>query len=294
MGNVLSGKGIDQIMEKREYGTTGEKLSIIGFGGIVVAQVEQKEANEFVAEAIDRGINYFDVAPSYMDAEDRLGPALEGKRKKVFLACKTEKRTGEEAEAHLQQSLKKLRTDYFDLYQLHAMTTAEDVKTVFGPKGALQALIKAKEKGMIRYIGFSAHSEEAALALMEGFSFDSVLFPLNWVNIFNGGFGMKIMEKAQEKGVARLALKGMAKTEWQEGVDRKYPKCWYEPIDDPELAGLALRYTLSQSITAAIPPGDIRLFRMALDIAEKYTPITEDEVNILKEKAKEYKPIFPR
>lgn len=120
-------------MEKRTYGNTGEKLSIIGFGGIVVAQVTQEEANTYVAEAIDKGINYFDVAPTYMDAEDRFGPALQGKRNNIFLACKTENRTREGAESFLHQSLGKLKTDYFDLYQLHAMTTLEDVEQVFPP-----------------------------------------------------------------------------------------------------------------------------------------------------------------
>lgn len=267
-------------------------MSIIGFGGINVMNEHQGDADYFVAEAIDSGINYFDVAPSYGNSEEKLGPALEGKRNGIFLACKTEKRTGPEAEAALGDSLKRLKTDRFDLYQLHAVTTPEDVDTILGPNGCMDVLIKAREKGLIRYIGFSAHSEEAALRLMDAFAFDSVLFPLNWVNVFHSGFGIRILEKAQEKGIDRLALKAMAKTVWEEGVERKYPKPWYEPLDDRELAGLALRYTLSQPVTAAIPPGDIRLFRMAMEIAEDFKPITPDEVKILQERSKGLKPIF--
>jgi predicted aldo/keto reductase-like oxidoreductase len=281
-------------MEKRVLGKTGEKLSIIGFGGIVAADVEQSEANNYVAEAIDGGINYFDVAPTYSNAEDRLGPALKGKRNNVFLACKTENRTKEGAEKFLKQSLKKLNTDHFDLYQLHAMTTLEEVEQVFSSQGAMETILKAKQEGLIRYIGFSAHSEAAAIALMDKFNFDSVLFPLNWVNIFNGGFGSGILEKAEEKGVGKLALKAMAKTNWTEGANRKYTKTWYEPIDAEYLASVALRYTLSSPITAAIPPGDIRLFRWALKTANNFTPITQEEEELLKSEAKGLKPIFSR
>jgi predicted aldo/keto reductase-like oxidoreductase len=280
-------------MLKRLLGSTGEELSLIGFGGIVAAEVSQKEADSYVAEAIDSGVNYFDVAPTYMDAEDRLGPALEGKRNNVFLACKTEDRSKEGAERLLRESLKKLRTDHFDLYQLHAVTTMEDVERIFSPGGAMETFIKAKKEGIIRYIGFSAHSEAAALALMERFDFDSVLFPLNWVNMFNSGFGASILKKAEEKGIGRLALKAMAKTSLAEGAHRKYPKAWYEPVDNEELAALALRYTLSQPVTAAIPPGDIRLFRWALKTARNFSPLTQAEEEYLRAQAQQLKPLFP-
>jgi len=112
-------------------------LSIIGFGGIVVKDAKPEDASVLVKLAIDSGINYFDVAPSYGDAEIKLGPALEPYRKNVFLACKTTKRTKDESRAELEQSLQHLRTDHFDLYQLHAVTTIEDVNTIFGPDGAI-------------------------------------------------------------------------------------------------------------------------------------------------------------
>ena len=279
-------------MDKRPYGKTGEMLSIIGFGGIVAAELPQEEANSIVALAIDRGVNYFDVAPTYMDAEERLGIALKGKRNNIFLACKTGKRTKEEARKELENSLRLLNTDHFDLYQLHSMTTDEDFEVAMGPGGAMETFVKAKDEGLIRYIGFSAHSVEVALKLLDAFQFDSVLFPLNWVNYFNANFGPQVVEKAMAKGVARLVLKAMAKTVIPEGQSRKYEKCWYLPVDEPELASLALRFPLSQPITAAIPPGEPKLFKMALDIAEKFTPITEEEIRLLKEKAKGLEPIF--
>jgi predicted aldo/keto reductase-like oxidoreductase len=280
-------------VERRILGKTGEELSIVGFGGIIAAKVTQEEANNYTAEAIDAGVNYFDVAPTYFDAEDRLGPALKGKREKVFLACKTEDRTKEGSRTLLEQSLKKLNTDYFDLYQLHAVTSLEDVEKIFSKDGAIETFIKAKQQGYIRNIGFSAHSEEAALALIDRFDFVSALFPVNWVNILNSNFGPAVIKKAQEKGMGILALKGMARTVLNREKENKYPKAWYEAIDDRELAKLAFIYTLSQGITAAVPPGDIEHFRWAVEAVQNFKPVTDEEEQYLREKAKYIKSLFP-
>ncbi|MBI4312931.1 MAG: aldo/keto reductase [Chloroflexi bacterium] len=279
-------------MQKRPYGNTGEQLSIIGFGGILVMDTQPAEASALVAEAIDRGINYFDVAPTYGNAEECLGPALEPYRKGVFLACKTTRRRGEEAQKELHNSLKLLRTGHFDLYQLHGMTSQEDFDQATAPGGALEMIVKAQKEGLVRHIGFSAHSAEIALALLDHFPFASVLFPINWSNYFNADFGPQVVDKAVEKGAARLALKGLAYGRLAQGAQKRYAKCWYEAIDEPELASLALRFTLSQPITAAIPPGEAPLFRLAMDIAEQYAPLSEAEMAALKQKAGESAPLF--
>ena len=145
-------------LPKQQYGRTKEKLSIIGFGGMVVKDVTPKEAANFVAEAVDRGVNYFDVAPFYGNAQRRLGPALKPYRPNCFLACKTLERDAAGAARELKESLKLLKTDHFDLYQLHALYDVEEVEQAFGPGGAMETILKAKEDGKIRYIGFSAHS----------------------------------------------------------------------------------------------------------------------------------------
>lgn len=279
-------------MEYRPLGSTGNDLSIIGFGGILVMNVEPSEAASLVAEAVDRGVNYFDVAPSYGNAEERLGPALEPYRNRVFLACKTMKRTREEAAQELRESLQRLRTDHFDLYQLHAMTTREDLETALGPGGALEALIDARDIGLIRHIGFSAHNVEVALELMDRFGFTSVLFPVNWMEYMNAGFGPQVVEKAAQKGVARLALKAMARQKLAEGAERTWDKCWYEPCGDPQEAALALRFTLSQPVTAAIPPGHAEFFRQALDVADSFQPVSDEEREELRTRARGLQPFF--
>src|SRR5210317_1837909 len=163
-------------IEKRALGKTGEMLSMIGFGGIVVDKATTEQAASRVKEAIDFGINYFDVAPSYGNAEEMLGPALEPYRKDVFLACKTGERKKEGARRELEQSLKYLRTDHFDLYQLHSVTSLEDVDTIFSKGGAMETFLEARDEGKVRLLGFSAHSVEAAMALMDRFDFDTILF----------------------------------------------------------------------------------------------------------------------
>ncbi len=279
-------------IEKRTLGKTGEKLSMIGFGGIVVDKATTEEAASRVKEAIDHGINYFDVAPSYGNAEEMLGPALEPYRKDVFLACKTGERKREGARRELEQSLSYLKTDHFDLYQFHAVTSLEDVETILGPGGAMETFLEAREEGKIRYIGFSAHSVEAALALMDGFDFDTILFPFNFATWYAGNFGPQVLARAKEKEMGILALKAMAWCPWAEGEERSNEKTWYKPLPTKEEAGLGLRFTLSHPVTAAIPPGHEDLFSMALELAKDFQPMNEEEISSIKEKAMKTSPIF--
>jgi predicted aldo/keto reductase-like oxidoreductase len=281
-------------MEKRKLGKTGESLSIVGFGGIVVMDVTPEQASQNVATAIERGINYFDVAPSYGNAEERLGPALEPYRNDVFLACKTGKRTAEEAEKELHQSLKNLRTDHFDLYQLHAVTTAEDVETILGSGGALETFIKARQQGLVRFLGFSAHSEEAAVALIDAFDFDTILFPFNWTCWHKGNFGPKALARAKEAGMGILALKTLAKRRWKEGEQRRWSKAWYAPVDTYEEASLAVRFTLSKPITAGTSPGHMELLTWMCDAADQFMPLTPQEDADLAQRAQDLEPIFPQ
>ncbi len=279
-------------LERRSLGKTGEKLSIIGFGGIVVTSATTEQASQRVSEAIDRGVNYFDVAPSYGNAEDMLGPALKPYRKGVILNCKTQERSRDGANAELEKSLQKMQTDHFDVYQLHAVTKLSDVKQILGPGGALEAFVAAKKAGKIRFIGFSAHSVEAALALMDGFNFDTILFPINFATWNAGNFGPQVLEKAKAKQMGILALKAMAKTRIPRGEKKPFEKCWYEPLADREQALAGLRFTLSHPVTAAIPPGDENLFRMALDLAARFTPLTAEEAETIKRQGLATEPLF--
>ncbi len=279
-------------LERRALGRTGEKLSIIGFGGMVVMDATTEQAAQRVRAAIDAGVNYFDVAPSYGNAEDMLGPALEPYRKGVFLACKTQGRTRAEAEKELESSLRKMRTDHFDLYQHHAVTKKKDVETILGPGGAMEAFEAAKRAGKVRFLGFSAHSVEAALALLDGYAFDTILFPVNYATWTAGNFGPQVLARAKEKGMGILCLKALARQPWPEGAPKRYPKCWYEPFDDPAEIRQALRFTLSHPVTAAVPPGEETIFRVALEQAATFEPMSPAEAEAMKAKGLAAKPLF--
>jgi len=263
---------------RRKY-KDGTDLSILGLGGMLLVGMEQREANSIVAEALDQGINYFDVAPFYGSgqAEQRMGHALASHKDGIFLACKTLERSARGAREELERSLRHLRTDHFDLYQFHAVSDLEEVNEIFAPGGALEAFLQAREQGKIRHMGFSAHSVEAALAMFDRFRFDSVLFPVNFICYARGNFGPQVVARAKESGAAILAIKAMAHGPWRKGEMRKYPNCWYRPIEDRELARKALRFTLSEGATAAVPPGDERLFRMALELAHDLLPMDAEE-----------------
>ncbi|MBP1767251.1 MAG: putative oxidoreductase of the aldo/keto reductase family [Candidatus Aminicenantes bacterium] len=265
-GKSLLGPAPENALPKRPLGRTGEKLSIIGLGGLVLADESQETADQLVREAVEHGINYFDVAPSYGNAEDRMGPALKPL---------------------------KLQTDHFDLYQIHALANTEEVEQALGPDGALEAFVQAKKEGSIRFIGFSAHSAEAALLALKQFDFDTVLFPVNFVCILKGNFGPQVMAAAKEKNMGILALKALARQPWPKGVPRdEWPKCWYQPILDPEEAVLSFRFTLSQPVTAAVPPGDKRLFRKALELAGRFEPLASNDEARLRALAGNLRPLF--
>jgi len=279
---------------RRKLGKTGEELSIIAFGGIVVMDETPGASASIVSEAVDRGVNYFDVAPSYGNAQERLGPALAPYRNRVFLACKAEDRTRDGCRKQLENSLKLLQTDHVDLYQFHALTKMAELDKVLGPGGAMETMEAAKKEGKIRYIGFSVHSQEAAVAALNRYPFDTVLFPLNFVLWTQAKFGPQIVETAQQKGTGILCLKSMAKTVWPAAEKQNHPepKCWYQPAGFPHEASMGLRWTLSHPITAAIPPGDERYFRLAMDVAQNYKPLDAHEEQALLSGANGVEPIF--
>lgn len=255
-------KTIDKIM----LGKTNLLVSRVVYGGIISTNEEQKDSDRYVSGAIERGINYFDVAPTYGDAQLKLGNSLQPYRKDVFLACKTAHRNFSDAKLQMKESLEMLHTDYFDVFQLHAMTTAEDVEQAFAEDGVMKFLIEAKKEGMIRNLGFSAHSEKTALKALDLYDFDTILFPVNWATGLKNAMGDELLVKAKERNMGILALKSLAMRHWKEGEEKEFPKCWYKPIDmKSELAIAALKYTIAQGAHTIVPPGYNKYMDFILD-----------------------------
>lgn len=287
-----------QPIPRRPLGRTGEELSILGFGGILVTDESPDSAAKYVDEAVEQGVNYFDVAPSYGNAQELLGPALKPHRDRCFLACKTLAREREASREELENSLSLLETDHIDLYQFHAISSRDDVERIFAPGGAMETFAEAREAGKIRFIGFSAHDVAAAHAMLDQFDFDTILFPFNFAAWMRNGFGPSVHERCRKLNMGLLALKALAHERWPDGMaqaERPWPKCWYRPIDDAERAEMALRFTLHLPVTAAVMPGHWPLFKMALDLLKTGrldSPLNQAELARLEQLADESRPIF--
>ncbi|MFA5864168.1 MAG: aldo/keto reductase [Phycisphaerae bacterium] len=280
---------------RRRLGKTGRDVSIIALGGMTMIPMEPAQAKKLIDDSIEKGINYFDVAPTYGDAELKFGPALKPYRDQIFLACKSTHRDRLGIEKEITNSLKRLETDHLDLYQLHAIADVEkDVHAALGKGGAMEAILEARKKGLIRHIGFTAHSPEAALAAMKEFDFDTMMYPINFCTHFRNRFEVEPLAQAKKRDMGIIAIKALAKQKWPKNANHsEYANCWYEPLTKPEQARLALYWTLSQGVTLAIPPGDEKIYRLAIDFAPHNQPLTHNQEAELKTLAENLDPIFP-
>jgi len=285
-------------METRIFGKTGAKITFITMGGCGLGYVDQSEADKAVKLAMDHGINMIDVAPTYGNAEIRLNPWIGKYRNKFFLSEKTLKRKKKGAWRQLNKSLERLGTSYFDLYQFHAVSSMEELDQILGENGAMEAFKEAKETGLIKHIGITAHDDVRVLqnALELSDDIDTVLLPVyiaalvnpNPVNDFN-----KILEIAREKNIGVTAIKAISKSRWH--GDATY-KTWYEPLDKQELIDQAVWFTLSQEgVTTYSLPCDVRLWPLVLDAATRYEKLNDGEQKHAVKKAREheFQPLFP-
>ena len=278
-------------MQYRKFGRTGFDISAVSYGGIVSMDDGQPASDRYVAWAIDQGVNYFDVAPSYGDAEEKLGNSLIPYRKDIHLACKTGERLLEGAQRELNQSLKNLHTDYFDVYQLHAIASMQDVETAFGPGGVMEMVSQLKQKGIARNVGITAHNEDAALKCLELYDFDTVLFPFNWFMNMEHGMGSRLIAKAKERGMGVLCMKAFIERKWDSEDERaasKFPKSWCKPIDveDTAFGTAAMKYALSLGVDTLIPPGNYASFSFAVDHIDEClnNPLTAADRSFLEAK----------
>ena len=288
-------------MIKREFGKTGFAIAPVVYGGIVSMNDGQDASDRYVAWAIDRGINYFDVAPSYGDAQEKLGNSLKTHRKEIHLACKTQQRCRVEAEKEFKESMQALHTDYFDVYQMHALRSVTEVEAAFAPGGVMEMMRWAKEQGYARNLGITCHSEAAALKAISLFDFDTVLFPLNWHMNIGHQFGSHLCETAKVKGMGLLGMKQLIERSWFNAEEREqsqFPKSWCKPIDadNTALRLAAMKYTLSLGVHALVPPGDFLNFSFVVDHIDEclQQPLNAADLQLLKDayaKVKEY-PFF--
>ncbi len=262
-------------IETQPFGRTGHESSRIIFGAAALAMMKQERANKTIAMLRDAGVNHFDVAASYGDAELRLAPWLRDHRDEVFLATKTGDRTRAAAAESIDRSLERMGVDQIDLIQLHNLTDDEGWETAMGPSGALEALEEARDAGKVRFLGVTGHGTRVArmhVQSLERFPFDSVLLPYTYMMMQNADYVAefdRLLALCAERGVAVQTIKSIARRRWREG-DPSKRFSWYEPIREPEALERAIHWALSREGVFVNSSSDGTLLQATLEAAARF------------------------
>lgn len=239
------------MIERIAFGKTGHKSSRLIFGAAALGGMRQEKADATIEMVRNAGINHFDVAASYGSAEERLAPFLQDHRDEVFLATKTGDRDGDGARRSIERSLERMQINQIDLIQFHNLAQDADWETVMSAGGALEAAIKAKEEGLVRFIGVTGHGTRIAemhLKSLARYDFASVLLPYNHLMLQDQRYQQEFDELYQlcrDRGVAMQTIKSIARRRWREDDDS--PKfSWYEPFRDDDVITRAVHFVLSR------------------------------------------------
>jgi len=286
-------------METRPLGETGHESSVVTLGAFALQFLSVEEATAAAADALDRGVNHVDVAPTYGDAERKLRPFLEEHREDVFLGCKTQARDRAGAREELEASMERLGVDRLDLYQFHAVTSMDELDAVAGEGGALEAFEAAREAGRIDHVGLTSHGEPRVIrAAIERLDLDTVMFPLNFVLAAREDPEHdyeSVLELAEEHGVGTIGIKAIAKGSWPDDrpeEERPYGT-WYEPFDDQETIQDCVNFALSRGLTTTASAGDPALLPKVVRAGERFEPLSEAEQRALVERGRQYTPPVP-
>lgn len=283
-------------METRRFGRTGHMSTIAIFGTAAFWEISQADADKIMEQVIEAGINHIDIAPSYGQAEERVGPWMPGERDRFFLGCKTMERTKQGAWEEMQRSLKLLQTETFDLYQCHAITTMEELDSVTMKGGALEAFVEARQRGLIKYIGITGHGVDAPKIFLEAlrrFDFDSVLFPLNFVQMGNPEYRKntdELIATCRSKDVGTMVIKTITKGPW--GEKQKTATTWYEPFDEADEIQMAVNFALSHNVTGLCTAGDTRILPLVLKACENFSRLSNVELEEMIQSGRKFEPLF--
>ena len=283
-------------METRRFGRTGHMSTVAIFGAAAFSKISQEDADKVMEMVIEAGVNHIDVAPSYGQAEERIGPWMPRERGRFFLGCKTTERTREGAWNEMQNSLKRLQTESFDLYQCHAVTTMEELDSVTMTGGALEAFVKARDEGLTKYLGITGHGVDAPQIYLEAlrrFDFDSILFPINFVQMANPEYRKyteELIATCKTKDVGTMIIKSITKAPW--GERPHTATTWYEPFNQMDEIQRAVNFVLSYDVTGVCTAGDTRILPMVLEACENFTRLSNSEMEEMIQSGKQYEPLF--
>jgi aryl-alcohol dehydrogenase-like predicted oxidoreductase len=255
-------------MEYRRLGRLGHQSSVLIYGAAALSDVTQDVADRSIDEALDAGINHFDVAAGYGDAELRLGAAMHRLRDRIFLATKTGERAKDAAWRQINASLERLQTDRVDLIQLHAVGDLDDLDRATGDDGALHAAVRAQEEGLAGAVGITGHGHQAPathLEAMRRFPFATVLTPINPVLARDPeylGAYEALVDEVRRQDAGLMIIKAVSQRNWPDGADKTYTT-WYEPLDEQAPITAAVAWVLSHDeVTGIATPSDVRLLSL--------------------------------
>jgi aryl-alcohol dehydrogenase-like predicted oxidoreductase len=272
-------------MQERKLGRIGYSSSVVMFGAASLGNVSQEEADASISFALEHGVNHFDTAASYGDAELRMGPWMPKIRDQIFLATKTGERSYDKAKDEIHRSLERLQTDTIDLIQLHAVGDLKELDLCTCKGGALEAVVEAKEQGLVKAIGITGHGHSAPATHLEAlrrYPFDTVLLPLNYylytLPEYRHDFDLFMAEAAKHEAAVRV-IKAIAKGPWDEKQSRGYAT-WYEPFDQQKIIDACVNFVLSfPGISGFASAGDVHLFPKIVDAAERFGSMSSEDTN---------------
>lgn len=283
-------------MQTRLLGKTGHLSSLAIFGGAAFWDITQSVADTVMEQVIAAGVNHIDVAPQYGLAEERIGPWMKRERERFFLGCKTMERTAEGAWTEMHRSLERLQVEQFDLYQIHAITSQEELDSVLMLGGAIEAFIKAREEGLTRYLGITGHGMQTPrlfLQAIERFDFDTVMFPLNFALMGREAYrqdALTLIDTCRQRNIGMMIIKSIAQAPWNERP--KTHTTWYEPFHSPTAIQEAINFVLSYDVTGVCMAGDITVLPTVLQACQQFSPLSEHERNALIEFGRTMELIF--
>jgi len=247
------------------------------FGAAALWGSDPETAERVFRTALDAGVNHLDVAPRYGRAQELLGPLIPAVRNQLFVACKTQRSNPDGVRAQLEQSLALLQCDSFDLYQLHAVT---DLSELDARAGAVEAILRARQEGLCRWVGITGHNLTAPAAHAEAlrrYDLDTVMFPVNprlWADAEYRRDAEALLEEAARRDVGVMAIKAAAARPW--GDRTHTADTWYEPYAGSEEVERGVRFALSvPGVHAFCTPGDTEVLALALAAAESFVPLDE-------------------
>ena len=284
-------------MQTRILGRSGHASSVAIFGAYAIGELAQADADSVIEQVLAAGVNHVDVAPSYAQAEQRLGDWLRrNPAHKFFIGCKTQLRSQAEAAAELRQSLRHLHLESFDLFQLHAVTNIAELDQVTAHGGALDAIVAARAAGVVRHVGITGHGVEAPRVFLEAlrrYDFDSVMFPLNFVQWALPEYraaAEELLLACAAANVGVMIIKSVARAPW--GGRPPTHHTWYEPFGSAEIVQRAVDFVLSQNVTGLCTPGDAGLLPLVLRACAQHAPLSAVSAEALVQTATAHQPLF--